>query len=220
MSIISLENIKTTINADKIIKRMGIKEEEDHMLVRELCAQAQEKSIPKAVLDIRYIDDITDPCVTIGDTQFCSSLLANNLAETSKVILYVVTCGREVYDWACGIDGFLEPYIAEQIKIEALGCAYEAFNEYIKKNIFPEKSSIMNPGSLKDWPLLEQKKLFSLIGCVAEKTGVLLNDSCLMIPDKSVSGIVFTKEKSFVNCMLCDREKCSGRRAGYEGGQE
>lgn len=219
MSIITVENIRAKIDADKIIKKMGINDPEDNELVRGLCAEAQELAVPKAVLDIRYIDDISGPVVTIGDTRFQSRLLAKNLADTSKVIIYVVTCGMEVYKWAAGIDGFLEPYIAEQIKIEALGCAYEAFNEYVKKNIFPEKSSIMNPGSLKDWPLSEQKKLFGLIGCVAEKTGVILNDSCLMIPDKSVSGIVFTKEKSFVNCMLCDRENCSGRRAEYEGGE-
>ena len=46
--------------------------------------------------------------------------------------------------------------------------------------------------------------------------GVTLSESFLMIPIKSVSGILFPKEIRFESCQLCPREKCAGRRAPYE----
>jgi len=37
-------------------------------------------------------------------------------------------------------------------------------------------------------------------------------------PLKSVSGIQFVSEEGFVNCSLCPRENCPGRRADYDAG--
>jgi hypothetical protein len=45
---------------------------------------------------------------------------------------------------------------------------------------------------------------------------VTLTDSFLMVPTKSVSGIVFPTEVSFESCRLCPRSDCPGRRAKYD----
>jgi hypothetical protein len=74
----------------------------------------------------------------------------------------------------------------------------------------------MNPGSLQDWPLREQRPLFALIGAVDTRIGVRLTDSCLMTPRKSTSGIQFPTEESFASCQLCGREVCPNRRAPYD----
>jgi hypothetical protein len=74
----------------------------------------------------------------------------------------------------------------------------------------------MNPGSLENWPISEQKPLFSLFGDVEKLIGVRLSDSFLMFPIKSVSGIYFPTESSFASCQLCPREKCPNRRAKYD----
>lgn len=70
--------------------------------------------------------------------------------------------------------------------------------------------------SLADWPLPEQRPVFSILGDVTEAIGVRLTDSFLMIPHKSVSGIQFSTVETFESCQLCGREVCPARRAPYD----
>ena len=79
-------------------------------------------------------------------------------------------------------------------------------------------TAVMNPGSLTDWPLREQRPLFALLGDVRSAIGVELTDTLLMVPRKSVSGIVFVAEETFASCQLCPRYDCPNRRAPYEAG--
>jgi hypothetical protein len=76
----------------------------------------------------------------------------------------------------------------------------------------------MSPGSLMDWPLEEQKPLFSLLKGAEKLIGVRLTENLLMIPRKSVSGIFFPTEVTFLSCQLCRREKCEWRKARYNEG--
>ena len=78
--------------------------------------------------------------------------------------------------------------------------------------------SHMNPGSLEDWSIYEQKKLFALLGEGVSSIGVSLLDSMVMYPDKSESGIFFEKEKKFINCQLCSVERCLSRSAPLDKG--
>jgi hypothetical protein len=198
-------------------KRILFKEKEDIDLINDYCEEAQGIARPKIAMATVYIDELSEDSVRLGPVVFHSRLLSKNLSETKKVIPYILTCGSELYEWAKRKDDFLGVFVAEEIKIEALRCATDFFYKYAKEHIFPENSSSMNPGSLEDWPITEQKKMFELMAEPASKIGVQLTDSCLMIPDKSVSGVMFQKEESFINCMLCARENCPGRRAKYGG---
>ena len=71
----------------------------------------------------------------------------------------------------------------------------------------------LNPGYL-DWPLSDQRLIFSLLP--AESIGVALNDSCMMIPRKSVTicaGIgVSGSDTGFNRCKHCGVAKCQFRR--------
>ena len=80
--------------------------------------------------------------------------------------------------------------------------------------------SSMSPGSLEDWPITEQPKLFAIFGDTKTLIGVRLTDSMLMIPRKSISGILFPSEESFVACQLCDRPHCQGRKAPFGVGPQ
>jgi len=60
-----------------------------------------------------------------------------------------------------------------------------------------------------DWLLIEQKKLFSLFP--EGITGINLTDSCLMLPVKSISGIVAVGEhvkKRAYGCDICKMTNC------------
>ena len=86
----------------------------------------------------------------------------------------------------------------------------------INEKYIPGSSSTMNPGSLIDWSITEQKKLFKLLGNPAKEIGVELTKSSLMLPAKSVSGLVYPTEKDFENCQVCPRLKCPNRSAPYD----
>ncbi len=60
--------------------------------------------------------------------------------------------------------------------------------------------------------------LFALLGDVRSAIGVELTDSLLMVPRKSVSGILFVAEETFASCQLCPRQDCPNRRAPYDAG--
>jgi hypothetical protein len=90
------------------------------------------------------------------------------------------------------------------------------FEDHLCSTFALEQISCMSPGSLEDWPIEEQKKLFSLLPGVDSMLGVRLTESFLMIPRKSVSGIYFPADVSFFNCQLCSRESCENRKAGYD----
>jgi hypothetical protein len=38
----------------------------------------------------------------------------------------------------------------------------------------------------------------------------------LMIPRKSISGICFPTEVTFLSCQLCPRKRCPSRKAAYD----
>lgn len=74
-----------------------------------------------------------------------------------------------------------------------------------------------SPG-YSDWPLEEQRAIFRLLP--AEKIGMRLNPSCMMIPRKSVSfAVTFQKEtagqKVETPCERCGLENCPFRKRRY-----
>ena len=98
----------------------------------------------------------------------------------------------------------------------ALRAASAHAREYISSTYRPGDTSSMSPGSLSDWPITQQRQLFSLLGDVRGAIGVELTDSFLMVPIKSLSAMIFPTEANFESCRLCQREDCPGRRAPYD----
>jgi predicted transcriptional regulator len=75
----------------------------------------------------------------------------------------------------------------------------------------------MRPGSgdVTVWPIEQQQGLFSLLDDVEGAIGVKLMESCLMVPNKTTSGILFTTEEDFRSCEVCHREDCPSRHAPF-----
>ena len=145
-----------------------------------------------------------------------SRVLKVNLEKAHRVFPFVATSGIELEEWSKSFNDLLEKYWVDGIKEFALRIAIEHLTDHLIERCQPGKLARMNPGSLPDWPLQQQRPLFDLLGKGPEAIGVKLTDSYLMMPIKSVSGIWFPTEESFESCQLCPREKCPGRRAPYD----
>ncbi len=211
-----LDNIPFSIDAEKAADTLRIsRDSEDSDSLKDLLREAEITGAPKAVYRVSYIDERTGDTVVIGGKKFKSRVLSVNLEKAHRVFPYVMTCGIELEEWSKTHHDPLFAYLADHIKKAALAAATKFARDYIKGTYHLSKFSTMAPGSLEDWPIEQQKPLFELLGNVKETAGVVLTDSFLMLPTKSISGIIFPTETSFESCMLCPREKCIGRRAPY-----
>ena len=210
-------NIPFKIELDSFLKT--IKLDKDHKAVNKIKKYIQEANKignPKAMYKQVFIDEIQNNKVKIENQEFDSKIMSVNLKDVHKVILYIVTCGQELNDWAKENEGdMLENYWLSMIQEETLRQAIDTILKEIDNNYLPGLSSRMNPGSLIDWSITEQRKLFKLLGNPKKEIGVKLTESSLMLPQKSVSGMVYPTETNFENCQVCPRKKCPSRSAAY-----
>jgi hypothetical protein len=183
-----------------------------------LVADAERVGRPRAMYRLAPVGARAEAETSIGGVSFASRVLAVNLAGVDRVFAYVLSCGTELQAWSDSLADPLAQFWAETIKEFSLGCATAAFLADVEQRFALGASSSMNPGSLPDWPLAQQVPLFRLMGDVTAAIGVTLSESCVMLPTKSVSGILFATEHDFASCQLCPREECPNRRAPYDPG--
>ncbi len=214
---IVLDNISFQPKLDSLMKAFHIREGSSSAARLEgIAADAQAVAKPKAVYKVAFIESKGGDCVVVDGITLTSRVLRVNLEQVHRVFPYVATCGTEMDEWSNSIDDMLQSYWADKIKEMALRSAMQALSEHLQDRFRPGRMSRMSPGSLVDWPLQEQRKLFALLGDPKDAIGVELTDSLIMVPLKSVSGICFPAEVDFASCQLCSRENCPGRRAPYD----
>jgi hypothetical protein len=176
---------------------------------------------PQALYRAVQVENRTAQTVVINGIELTSRVLSVNLEGTLRVFPFVATCGMGLDQW---LDEKAPEIMAETscgeglslIREIALRIILEQLNAHLMNTWQPGDLSMMNPGSLKDWPLAQQQPLLQLIGDVERKIAIRLTASGMMIPAQSVSGILFPSRKKFDSCMLCPRENCPIRRSSYE----
>jgi len=213
-----LDSIPIRATVEAAIKKMKIEEPEDIELVSALFEEAKAIAKPKVLYREAYVEEISGSRVVIDGTEFESEVVAKNLEGVHRVFAYVCTCGTEVDDWSHKESDYVVSLWLDMIKEMFLHDAGTYFVDYLKKALQAETLSSVNPGSgdVENWPIAQQVQLFSMIGDVRGQIGVTLSDSFLMTPIKSTSGLYYQSNTQFVNCALCRREKCVGRRAAFD----
>ncbi len=201
---------------ERFFKKMHVKPgSRQEELVLSLLEEGRQVGQPRATYTIAGIDQHLDDGVVLNGIRMNSKVMAINLSPVHRVFPYLTTSGRELFDWTQSKEDLLERYYAEEISQLALRTAEEFLLSQLKTTYKLGKTSSLNPGSLKDWPITSQRSLFQLLGNPMESIGVELTESMLMLPNQSVSGIRYSSETDFSNCELCPRENCSHRRAPY-----
>ncbi len=119
-------------------------------------------------------------------------------------------------DKASVFGDLLKQFYLENMGDMFLRLCKQYLEKHLKRQYGLKKLSSMSRGSLKDWPVTEQKPLFSLFRARQEPIGVKLTEKMLMIPRKSISGICFPTDVTFFSCQLCPRERCPARKAPYD----
>ena len=183
-----------------------------------LVAEAEAVARPKALYKLVFIQDKGAESVTADGVTLTSRVPRVNLAKLHRFFAFIGTAGRELEAWADAKQDMLTHFYADAINEAVLHVAMTTFAAQLTERFQLASTAVMNPGSLTDWPLREQRPLFALLGDVRSAIGVELTDSLLMVPRKSVSGIRFVAEETFASCQLCPRHDCPNRRAPYDAG--
>ncbi len=219
MQEVILDNISFRLDIGALLMALHVREGNPYAeTVKHLAREAERVARPKGLYGVAFVEAKGDDSVIVDGTTLTSRVLRVNLERSHRVFPYLATCGRELDDWSNSIVDRLHRYWADAIKEMALHSAIEALSEDLARRFRPGRTSTMSPGSLEDWPLEEQRALFTILGDTKRAIGVELTDTSVMVPTKSVSGIRFSTDEDFESCQLCPRENCPGRRSPYDAG--
>jgi len=215
---ISIRDIPFNLNSDYLSEMLHIELGTNlSKEFEELVSVVQEIGKPKALYKVSFIDNKDTDSVTIDDVTFTSLALRKNLDSVNRVFPYIATCGTEVDEIVIENDELEKKVWLYYIKLNLLQISIQYLMEQIKQCHKVSDLSTMNPGSgdASVWPIEQLKDLFSMFTDVESLTGVRLMKSLVMVPDMSVTGILFTSETSFQSCQLCHRANCAIRRAPF-----
>jgi hypothetical protein len=209
-----LRDIPVEVKLEEVTKRLRM----DRALAKQVNGEdlthlANSLLSPQAIYAASYITDHKEDATKVEEATLTSRVLARNLEKVGRVFAYVITIGGALEEEASK-HNMLERLFLENAGDAALNSARIHVAEYVSKTYEVGHVSHMGPGQL-DWPVEQQKELFSLFEDVEGTIGVRLTSSMMMVPRKSVSGVMFPKEATFTACQLCPRENCPSRQAPY-----
>jgi hypothetical protein len=157
----------------------------------------------------------------IGKESFhVGKLIFRKIRRAESVVLFAATAGpgpenlsRELMSRGA----YLEGYITDLIGTAIVEWTAEQLHQKIKSQAGLKGWKVTNrysPGYCS-WNVEEQQKLFRLLP--SDLCGIMLSESSLMTPVKSVSGIIGTGTRvtfSADNCSVCPMKACAFRRTG------
>ncbi len=189
-------------------------------LVDEYISHANELIEPMYSHTIRDVEWVQGNISFVEDQViFKSQVIARLLASCEQVAIFVLTIGNQLEEMV----GHLarEGLVLQATVLDAIGsAAVEELADFIQGRIAELSgeqgrciSRRFSPGYC-DWNIGQQRMLFRAMG--ADHAGVRLNEKCLMLPQKSVSGIIGIGPCGTVDrynpCSTCDQHDCIGRR--------
>ncbi len=219
---VSISPAALSIRKKKIAQSMGYGESTipeyfsdiiDSVLIRlpEMCTIVAGYRIVSVAAEIYRSDGL----LVDGTFYTMQSRITSHLRKAEKAALFVCTIGEAMDDWAAslfsmgdGVTGHFVDTIASLIVENAA----DYLHRYIKEQVLSHSLRVTNrysPGYC-GWSVAEQHLLFASIP--AKSCGVTLTESALMIPKKSVSGIIgigtAVNEEDYF-CNQCRNSSCS-----------
>ncbi len=131
-------------------------------------------------------------------------------AVPEGVCLFVATCGEGLERAAEGL-GVLERFWFEAIMRDALAAAENAARRFVAERFGHGHLAMIGPGSVPEWPIEGQRELFDLLAGEAVFCGIRLDDTCVMRPLKSSSGVFVPVGEGWNLCSVCSRAECGER---------
>ena len=189
-----------TIDKDEIELTMGYSGNNIPLhfvdLVDDVISQAEPLCTIKAgyrIVKIKYNSEHKDGFYADNIYLNTQKIVTGKIKKADKAALFVCTIGPAIEEWSRKLmkdgDGVLS-YIVDTVASVIVESATDKLHDHIGREMKMKGMKITNrysPGYC-DWNVSEQHKLFSML---PEKfCGITLTESALMVPVKSVSGII------------------------------
>lgn len=147
------------------------------------------------------------------------------MEEAEKIAVFICTAGQGFSDYSRKYNKegeYLKGYIVDTMGSVVVEKSMDFIQSELEKQVQSEGMKITNrysPGYC-NWPVDDQKLLFSLVP--AHTCEISLSASCLMVPIKSVSGIIGigrNVRKSSYSCDICNNLTCIYRKVKNKNNQ-
>ena len=185
---------------------------------------------------LEYTNHIIDPsyaCVIrdVEAVQGETTVIEGPVLIKSDVVARLMETCQKVAVFALTIGDFLEETVNQLAEdglvlqatvLDAIGSvAVESVAEFVHNRIRDVAhnkglcvSRRFSPGYC-DWDVSQQKMVFQAMK--GDSAGIRLTKSCLMVPQKSISGIIGigwpnNNIENYNPCTTCDKQDCPGRR--------
>jgi hypothetical protein len=145
--------------------------------------------------------------------------LLSSIRGSTHAYLFLATIGSDLEETATMLMENGEPlhgYLLDRIGSFAVESLAENFEDGLRRMYKDRDMSVsmrFSPGYC-DWPIEEQRILKKTLDF--SRAGVRLTESCMMVPKKSISGLVGVGPKGLFSkksqCLVCDIKECSYRR--------
>jgi len=217
-----IDNIPVEFDMDELLRNLGVgrvrrlKGEEITPLIDE-CRGLIE---PKAVYTFESVRKIEkDEILLKSGHTLKSIILADTLENDQEVAPYVVTIGPRLEKHASeeSRNSILRGWTLDSIGDYALGKAAAYIRSRVEEKLGSHISGFgPGTGTGRLFSIEQQQVLFQILD-PPRNIGVSLTASYLMVPRKSVSGILAATSQEYVACQYCPREKCENRRKPFSG---
>ena len=171
---------------------------------------------------IKNVEWVQGSIAFIGDSIiFKSQVIAQLLEECERVAVFVLTIGNRLEEMVCQLAE--DKLVLQASVLDAIGSvATEKVADFVQDRISEVVSAKgfctsrrFSPGYC-DWNIGQQRMLFWALS--GNTVGIRLTGRCLMIPQKSISGIIGigsgnNNVENYNPCKTCKKLNCPGRRA-------
>lgn len=185
------------------------------LLVDNVYAEIKNICNPQYIYELYEGNTCDNVSIEIDAKKFkTGKVITSYLKGMEKCCVFVTTAGNEydIYKKQLREKGeMLEEFIADAIGSIITEACVDKLIEDLNESADGEFTYPYSPGYC-GWKLTEQQLLFSLLPDAP--CGITLTDSCLMLPIKSISGIIGIGrniERKAYACSICENVNCYKR---------
>ncbi len=219
-----IDNLPVEIDRETLLKLAGYSDKRPAprrlvVVAEQVIERARALAHPRAIYEVHETAHSEDGAVLLGGGRFTGKILSRVLKGSDLAAVYAATLGPELDEESSRLAG--EGDVLSSVLLDTAGSLVLAkasiffIGKVFDAQAAPRGCAVtppFGPGQCR-WDLTEQRVLFDLIA--PSRIGITLTDTFLMIPKKSVSGIlgIGKPDEIFTTtpCRICDRKDCPGR---------
>lgn len=209
------------LSATDYLLEMGYRRHKPQSLVLDIIHTHEEQLIDKVKPLCTFMVDkggcskslITLEC---GLSLHVGDILGYLLEGANGFAVFAATAGTEFqsyYDKVKGQDNMLSLFILDTMGSCIVEKTGDLMERCLEQLIIPHRHTARFSPGYCGWSLSEQKDIFQVLE--GSPCGIVLSESCLMYPLKSISGVIGigdrVKEKKY-GCEICKLETCYKRK--------